>query len=240
MALPINRTPIYSLTIPSTEKVVKYRPFLVKDEKALLIAQQSEDVGTMIDTLKDIIKSCVIDEDNNFDVHGLASFDIEYIFTQIRARSVGEIVELIFSCAHCDDEKAKMKVKFDLTQLKVEKPEGHKNTIELFDDVGIKLKYPDMDTIKKIQESTGSDMDQVFGIVVNCIDFIYDSNEMYYAKEQSKQELYEFLENLTTEQFAKIQGFFESMPKIRQKVEFDCPVCKAHNELTLEGINSFF
>lgn len=237
MALPINKTPIYNLTIPSTEKVVKYRPFLVKDEKALLIAQQSEDTAVMIDTLKDIIASCIIDEIN---VNELASFDIEYIFSQIRAKSIGEIVELVFPCAHCDDEKAKVKVSFDLTKLKVEKPENHSNMIELFDNVGIKLRYPDMDTIKKIEASNASDMDQVFNVVMNCIDFIYDSEEVYHAKEQSKQELLQFLENLTTEQFAKIQKFFESMPKIRQEVQFDCPICGKHNEFTLEGINSFF
>lgn len=237
MALPMNKTPVYNMTIPSTGKSVKFRPFLVKDEKALLLAQQSEDPIVMINTLKEVIRDCL---DKAVDVDALATFDIEYIFAQLRAKSVGENVELIVKCAHCEDENAKMKVSIDLTKLNVEKPEGHTDTIQLFGDVGIKLKYPDIDLIRKMETIKTDDMNQVFEIVVSCIDFIYDSEQMYYAKEQSKAEMMQFLENLTSEQFTKVQAFFETMPKIRQKIEFDCPVCGKHNETVLEGINNFF
>lgn len=237
MALPMNKTPIYTLTIPSSEKTVKFRPFLVKDEKALLIAQQSEDGTVMIDTLKSVIKSCIIDDIN---VDELASFDIEYIFAQLRAKSIGEMVELVFTCAHCQDEKNTVKIGFDLTTMQVEKPEGHTDTISLFDNVGVKMRYPDIDTIKSVQDSNGEDMDQVFKIVISCIEFIYDEEQLYYANELSKEELTQFVENLTSDQFAKIQHFFETIPKIKHEVSFKCPACGAQNHSVLEGINSFF
>ena len=237
MALPINKTPVYTLTIPSTEKKVKFRPFLVKDEKALLLAQQSEDTLTMVNTLKDVIRNCL---DDKVDVDELATFDIEYIFAQIRAKSVGEVVELMFKCGHCQDEKAKVKIPIDLTQLEVTKDKDHTSQIALFDNVGVKMKYPDVDLINKIEGLKEDDMNAIFEVVVSCIDFIYDEEQMFYAKEQSREEMIQFLENLTSEQFGKIQKFFETIPKIKKHIEFDCPVCGKHNETTLEGINSFF
>lgn len=237
MALPISTTPIYNLIVPSTEQTVQYRPFLVKEEKALLIAQQSEDPVVMINTLKDVIKSCVKD---NIDIDRLATFDIEYIFTQIRAKSVGEVVELIFLCDTCDDENAKVKVAFDLTKLKVEKDPAHKNKISLFDDVGVVMKYPGIEVIDKLQSSNSQSMDQIFDVIIECIECIYTQNEVFYTKEQSKTEMSSFLENLTSEQLGKIQTFFETMPKIRQEVDYTCPVCGKVHHKYLEGINSFF
>jgi len=236
MALPINNTPIYTLTVPSTDKQIKYRPFLVKEEKALLIAQQSEDPVVMIDTLKQIISSCIKD---TIDVDSLATFDIEYIFSQIRAKSVGEVVELIFVCDTCEDDNAKTKISFDLTKIKVEKNKEHTNKIQLFDDVGVMMRYPSIEVVNKLQ-SAGDGVDQIFDIIINCIEYIYDSNKVFYVKEQPKEDFMEFLENLTSEQFAKLQQFFETMPKIRQEVEYDCPVCHKHHKKYLEGINSFF
>ena len=148
MSLPFNTTPTYNVTIPSTKENVKFRPFLVKEEKALLIAQHSEDQNVMIDTLKNIIKSCMLDKVNP---DTLAMFDIEYLFTQIRAKSVGENVDLLFPCDVCDDEKARVKISFDLTQLNVEIPEGHDKKIELFDDVGVIMKYPTINVIKQLE-----------------------------------------------------------------------------------------
>lgn len=237
MSLPLSNTPIYNLTIPSTEKNVRYRPFLVKEEKALLVAQQSEDAVVMLDTLKNIIRSCIKDE---IDVDSLATFDLEYIFTQLRAKSVGEVVELIFSCDTCTDEKATVKIAFDLTKLKVEKDPNHNKNIPLFNDVGVIMKYPSIELINKLQAVTDSSIDQIFEVVIDCIESIYTSDEVYHASEQTKTELMEFLENLTSEQFAKIQKFFETMPKIRQDVEYNCPVCGKHHSKYLEGINSFF
>lgn len=240
MALPIMATPTYRLTIPSTGEQVKYRPFLVKEEKALLIAQQSEDIGVMVDSLKQVIKGCVLDK---VDVNNLATFDIEYIFTQIRAKSVGEIVELLFPCDEDhgeDNDKAKLKISIDLTNLVVEFPKDHTKKIDLFGDVGVVMKYPSFEMMSKMENLNVDDVDSIFDIIVGCIDYIYQGDEIYYAKEQTKQELLEFLYNLTNEQFASLQRFFTQMPKISKTVEYNCPICSKHHSVTLEGMQSFF
>lgn len=237
MALPQNSTPLYDLTIPSSGKKVKFRPFLVKEEKALLLAQQSEDTSVMVNTLQQIISSCV---KGDYESDKLAMFDLEYIFTQIRAKSVGEEIELLFKCQHCDDENAKVKVKFDLTQLQVTKNPEHTNKIPLFGSVGIVLRYPGISIIKKIEDISRGKIEDIFSIIIDCIDYIYDDKELYHASESSKEELTEFLNNLTTDQFGKIQQFFETMPKLSKDIEYTCPVCSAHNEATLSGIQSFF
>lgn len=236
MALPISATPTYNLTVPSTGKQVKYRPFLVKEEKALMIAQQSEDPVVMIDTIKNIIAECV----KELDVETLATFDIEYIFAQIRAKSVGETVDLVFYCDTCTDDKAKVQMSFDLTQLKVEKSEGHTNKIELFDDVGVVMKYPSIETLTELQGIDTSSVDQIFKVIIDCIDYIYTSDQVFHANEHSREEIEQFLENMTSDQFAKIQQFFETMPKIRQEVDYNCPVCGKAHHAVLEGIQSFF
>lgn len=239
MALPLSNTPTYTLIVPSTGETIKYRPFLVKEEKALLIAQQSEDPVVMVDTIKNVINACVHTEDG-FDVDKFATFDIEYVFAQIRAKSVGEIVELIFYCDDCVDDKAKVKLSFDLTKLQVEKSEGHTTKIDLYDDIGIVMKYPNIETVTKLQNTDTSAVDQIFGIIADCIDYIYSSDQVFYAKEHTKEELEQFLENMTSEQFGKVQKFFETMPKISQPVDYTCPVCGKDHHKVLEGIQSFF
>ena len=237
MALPKNSTPIYNLTIPSSGKTIKFRPFLVKEEKALLLAQQSEDATVMVNTLQSIISSCIVDK---IDVSSLAVFDIEYIFTQLRAKSVGEEIELIFKCGHCSDEKAKVKLSFDLTKIEVSKNPEHSNKISLFDSVGVVLKYPTIDVIKKMEGLNSDNINDIFEVIVSCIDYIFDDQEIYYAKETSKEELLEFLNDLNTSQFGNIQKFFETMPKIKIDVDFICPVCNAANHTELNGLSDFF
>lgn len=240
MALPINNTPIFNLTIPSTGKLVRFRPFLVKDEKALMIAQQSEDVLVMVDTLKSVIKSCVVDEIN---VDELATFDLEYMFIQIRGKSIGETVELIFPCDEDhgeQNEKARVKIKIDISAIEVEKSPNHTNKIALFGDVGMVMKYPTIDSAKKVEQSGLDNMDSVFEIIADSVDFIYQGDEIYYSKETKREELLQFLNNLTTEQFVSVQNFFQDMPKIKTEVEYDCPICNKHHKKTLEGLQSFF
>jgi hypothetical protein len=237
MALPINSTPVYNLTLPSTGKELKFRPFLIKEEKALLLANQSEDAKVMVESLKQVIKSCI---KNDVDIDTLATFDIEYIFTQIRAKSVGEIVELLLKCDTCTDEKAVAKVEVDLTKIQVEKTDGHINKIELFDDVGVVLKYPTVDTIKKFENIKNDNVDEIFSVIVECIDYIYTTTEVFHAKDQTKDELTAFLNNLSSEQFKKIQQFFETMPKLRHEVNYTCPVCSKEHHKVLEGLQSFF
>ena len=240
MALPMMSAPTYTMVVPSSGVSVKFRPFLVKEEKALLIAQQSEDIGVMIQTLKGIINTCVLD---TLDVDKLATFDLEYMFTQIRAKSVGEIIELIFPCDidHGEDnEKARVKVSIDLTTLVVEKDPNHNNKINLFGDVGVVMKYPNMDVMKRLENLDTNDLDKVFSVVADSIDYIYQGEEIFYGKEQKHEELLQFLNNLTSEQFVKVQQFFATMPKIKKEIEYTCPVCQKHHRKMLEGMQSFF
>jgi rubrerythrin len=240
MALPMMSAPTYNMVVPSSGLSVKYRPFLVKEEKALLVAQQSEDIRVMVDTLKGVIKTCVLDE---IDADKLATFDLEYMFTQIRAKSVGEIVELIFPCDvdHGEqNEKARVKISIDLTTIQVEKNENHNAKVELFNDVGVVMKYPTVDDMKKLDGMNENDLDAVFKVVAGAIDYIYTGDEVFHAKEQKQEDLLNFLYNLTSEQFMKIQGFFDTMPKLKKEVEYDCPVCGLHHKKSLEGLQSFF
>jgi hypothetical protein len=240
MALPMMNTPTYNMVVPSSGVSVKFRPFLVKEEKALLIAQQSEDLMVMVDTLKSVIKTCVLD---NIDVNKLATFDIEYMFTQIRAKSVGEIIELIFPCDDDhgeDNEKARVKVSIDLTTIVVNKEEGHTNKIDLFGDVGVVLKYPTIDVMKKLESINNDNIDKIFDVVALSVDYIYQGDEIFYAKEQQHEEILQFLNNLTSEQFLKIQNFFATMPRIKKQIEYTCPVCQKQHKKMLEGMQSFF
>ena len=241
MALPTNATPVYTIQIPSTKQQFKFRPFVVRDEKALLIAYQSDDVGVMLDTVKDVIKSCA---KNEIDVDKLASFDIEYIFLHMRAHSVGEVVELLFACDvdhGADNIKAKALKQINLFDAKVEFFDGHTSNIKLFGDVGVKMKYPSLDTLKKLESNIDSqDVDSVINIAVDCIDYVYDAEEVFPAKDQSRDELVTFVNDLTSDQFQKIRDFFRTMPQLRLYVDYSCPVCgKAHNKY-MEGLASFF
>lgn len=237
MALPKMNAPLYTTTIPSTKREVKFRPFLVKEEKSLLLAQQSEDPKVMINTLKTVIANCVVD---TIDIDNLATFDYEYLFTQIRSKSVGEIVELLFLCDTCDDDKAKAHVDLDITKFKVEFPEGHDNKIPLFEDVGIIMKNPTLDTLDKLEKVSAGDINSIFDVVSDCIESVYNTEEVFNTKDQTKQEVVDFLENLTQEQFKKIENFFLTLPKLKQVVEYDCPVCAKHHVKTMEGLASFF
>lgn len=240
MALPMMNAPTYTMVVPSSGLTVKFRPFLVKEEKSLLIAQQSEDVKVMVETLKNIIRSCVLDK---IDADKLATFDLEYMFTQIRAKSVGEIVELIFPCDEDHGEqndKARTKVSIDLTSLVVEKKPEHTSKIELFGDVGVVMKYPTIDIMKRLEGLDTDDFDKIFSVIAESIDYIYQGEEIFYAKEQKHEELVQFLNNLTSEQFIKVQNFFATMPRIKKEIEYTCPICSKHHKKVLEGLQSFF
>lgn len=238
MALPMQSTPTFNLTIPSSGKLVRFRPFLIKEEKALLIAQQTEDMKVMVDTLRGVLKSCVLDQ---IDVDNLATFDLEYMFLQIRGKSVGETVDLIFQCDedHGDqNEKARVKISIDLSEIKVKKDPEHTNKIPLFNDVGVVMKYPTLEVAQDLSDL--SNIEDIFSLVAESIDFIYDGDEVYYAKETKKEELLQFLNNLTTDQFLKVQKFFEGMPKLSYDVDYKCPICGKEHHQVLEGLANFF
>lgn len=235
----MNTSPVYSMVIPSTGQEVKFRPFLVKDEKALLIAQQSEDPEVMAETLKTVISSCIV---TSVDVEKLATFDLEYIFTQLRAKSVGENVDLLFPCDVCppEDEKARVKISFDLTKIRIEKDAEHTNKIHLFNDVGVVMSYPTIKTMNRFKDLNADNLDELFKVIAECVEYIYDGEEIHYAKEQAFNDVLEFMNNLTSEQFKKVQRFFETMPKLKQDVQYTCPVCQKQHNKTLEGLQSFF
>ena len=240
MALPMMSAPTYTMVVPSTGASVKFRPFLVKEEKALLVAQQSEDPGVMIDTLKNVIKGCIQSE---LDINRLATFDLEYMFMQIRGKSVGETIDLVFPCDidHGDqNEKARANVLVDINSITVERSPDHTNKFELFGNVGVVMKYPTVDTLKKLEGLDENDLDKIFDIMALSIDYIYDGEQLYYSSEQKHEELVQSINNLSSEQFMKLQKFFETMPKLRKEIEYDCPVCGKHHKKVLEGIQSFF
>jgi hypothetical protein len=240
MALPMMNTPTYNMVVPSSGVSVKFRPFLVKEEKALLIAQQSEDPRIMVDTLKNVINDCVLDK---IDASKLATFDLEYMFTQIRAKSVGENIELVFQCDEDhgeQNEKAKVKVTIDLTTIEIKKNPEHTNQVSLFGDVGVVMKYPNIDVIRKLESLDSDDLDVIFEVVAASIDYIYQGDELFHSKEQRPDDIMQFLNNLTTEQFSKLQQFFVTMPRLYKEVEYNCPVCGKHHKKLLEGMQSFF
>lgn len=237
MALPIIKTPTYELNLPSTKKSVKYRPFVVREQKALLIAQQNADSKTMLNTLRDVIHACTFDALKGIE---LTSFDIEYLFTMIRARSVGETSQLTFSCLECNDPNAKIPVIIDLTGIEVVYDDNHTNNIELSDGVGMKMKYPGPELLDEIKQIDYNDLDTTFVIMAKCIDTIYDSSSVYSSKDYKQNELVDFIGSLTQDQFAKVRQFFDTMPRLEKEIEFDCPVCGYHHKHILRGMDSFF
>ena len=214
MALPIMSTPTYTMVVPSTGASVKFRPFLVKEEKALLVAQQSEDPGVMIDTLKNVIKGCIQSE---LDINRLATFDLEYMFMQIRGKSVGETIDLVFPCDidHGDqNEKARANVLVDINSITVERSPDHTNKFELFGNVGVVMKYPTVEVLKQLDGLDENDFDKIFEIIALSIDYIYQGDQLFYASEQKKEELLTFVNNLSSEQFLKIQSFSDSRASV--------------------------
>ncbi|NBP55001.1 baseplate protein [bacterium] len=242
MALPMNTTPIYTLVVPSTKREHRFKPFVVKQEKALLIAMQSENEKVMVDTLKSIISDCVLD----INVNELSMFDLEYIFCSLRGKSVGEEVELIARCnsKECEtNDKAKTLIKLNIMDIPVVTGEGHSKKIPLFNDVGVIMKYPSIDTLIKLSEfkkEKSADTDLIFKIIADCIESIYDGVQMYPTKDQTPAEVQTFLDNLTNEQFAKIQNFFTTMPKLTKTIEFTCSVCNKAQTRKIEGLANFF
>lgn len=236
MSLPMYKFPVYYMTLPSNGMKLRFRPFLVKDEKNLLLSQQSEEESNMLDTLKEVIRGCLIEEKVNVDE--LPIFDIEYMFTQLRAKSVGENVELLFTCKNKEcGEQTKIEFKIDPVLVK---PEGHTNKIELFDDVGVVMKYASVPMLADMRKMDLSNPEQIVKLIAQSIDYIYDAESVYPAKEQSEQELIAFVEGLPKDAASKIKVFFDTTPKLQQVVGYTCPKCATENEYTIEGLESFF
>lgn len=237
MALPKLSVPTYELEVPSTGKTIKYRPFLVKEEKILLLAQETEDESQMANAVKTILKNCI--QTPRFKIETLALFDIEYIFLNIRGKSVGETVDLSVTCP--DDGTTTVDVSIDLDDIKVQRSEEHTNILKMNDTVSVVMKYPSMDLfIKNNMKDSGSDVDDVFEIASLCIEQIVDGEEVYEASNSSKKEIMEFLEGMDTKQFLLVQKFFETMPKLSHTVDVTNPSTGVTSAVVIEGLSSFF
>ena len=247
MGLPKITVPEYSLKLPSTGEEIKYRPFLVKEEKILLIAMESEDEKQIADATKTVIKNCIF---GNVDIETLPIFDIEFIFLWLRGRSKGEEIELKYSCPTC---KADIPIFFNIEDVSVKKTEGHTNKIQLTDELGVCLKYPDMKLQGKIDNiEDDKQIEVVFKTILLCIDYIYDNEKTYPAKDHTADEMQDFIESLSDEQFQKISKFFDTMPKLQHDITLECTnkvkgegkkkdkVCGYKEDMTLEGLQSFF
>ena len=237
MALPKLNTPTYELEVPSTDEKIKYRPFLVKEEKILMIAMESKDNTQIVNAVKDIVSSCTFDK---LKVASLPMFDVEYIFLNIRAKSVGEVSKLKILCP--DDQKTYADVEVDLTEVQVQvDSDNHTNKIELTDDMGMIMTYPTIDSFTDtgIQAVTA---DNMLDVISSCILQIYEENgeKVYNAKDQTKKELTEFVEQMNTSQFKKMQAFFDTMPKLKHTIKVKNPKTKKSNDVTLTGLNDFF
>ncbi len=231
MALPEIATPTYTLTIPSTKKKVKYRPFLVKEQKILILAMENEDQEQILDAITNTIKACLI---TKIDMTTLALFDIEYLFLQIRARSISEEIEMRVTCA--DDGETTVDVKFMVDDVKVNFPKGHTNIIQLSDDLTIEMQYPDLDYFAKIN-FMDEKVDE-YELVAKCIKRVYVGEDDFTS--DSLDESKAWVEGLTNNQFEKIQSFFETMPTLRHVLKVKNPKTKVVNEVVLEGLSDFF
>ena len=236
MALPKIETPTYELTLPSQDIKVKYRPFLVKEEKILLMALESQKSDEIYQATKQIIESCTF---NNLKTDELPTFDLEYIFLQIRAKSVGETTKFKVLCP--DDKKTYADVEVDLTKVNVEVDDNHTNKLVVDEkrNLGVVLKYPTMNVLKSGTMENPT-TEQIFDVLTECVDHIYEGDKIYPAKDSTPQEIKEFFEGLSQDSFVKIKSFFDTMPRLRHEVEVTNPVTKVKSKVVLSGLNDFF
>ena len=240
MPLPKIATPSYELELPSSGKTIQYRPFLVKEEKLLVIALESENTKQITNAIKAVIKSCVLTK--GVKVESLPTFDIEFLFLNIRGKSVGEDIDVKLICP--DDEKTEVNVSISLDDIKVQKPEGHSKQIKLDNNLMMELKYPSLNEFIKNNfdpnDSTRNPMDQSFDLIGSCIDKIYSEDEVWAADDCSKKEINEFLDSMNSNQFKEVEKFFETMPKLSHTVKVYNPTTKVESDVVLEGLASFF
>jgi len=239
MALPKIDTPTYTLELPLSKKTVLYRPFLVKEQRNLMMALEADDKDTVERNVKQVLTNCTLSTD--IDIDDLPVLDIEYYFINLRARSVGEIVENKYICTNTVDDKQcgnKMEIKLNLLEVKVDMPD-QPDVIKLTDTMAIKLRYPKFSIISKLSEKQSA-VEVAFDIMVESIEYIFDGQQYYYAVDSTKQELTEFIESLSQEQFSKLEAFFENLPKIKKHVDMKCSKCGFDHSMDIEGLENFF
>ena len=238
MPLPKIATPSYELELPSSGKTIKYRPFLVKEEKVLVIAMESEDTKQITNAIKAVLKSCV--QTKGIKIETLPTFDIEYLFLNIRGKSVGEELEVNIICP--DDEETSVPVMIALEDIQVDKSDDHSPQIKLDANLMMEMKYPSLDEFIKnnFDFNEENQMDQSFQLIASCIDKIYSDEEVWATADCTKKEVNEFLESINSSQFKLIEKFFETMPKLQHTIEVTNPKTKVKSEVVLEGLASFF
>ena len=247
MGLPTIAVPEYTLTIPSSGKEVKYRPFLVKEEKILLLAMESEKTEEIITATKTIIENCVY---GDIDVEEMPTFDIEYIFLQLRGKAKGEVIDLNYKCPKCESE---IPIAISIDDIAIQRNKEHTKDIKLNEELGVMMKYPNLSLQTKIaQEDEKPEVERLFETMIDCIDYIYDKETTYPSKDHTKEEMTIFLESLTDNQFQKISKFFETSPVLKHNIKLHCKnkgkvpkgekkkECGYKEEISLEGLNSFF
>ena len=238
MPLPKIATPTYELVLPSTGKKIKYRPFLVKEEKILILALESEDTKQITNAIKTILKSCITTR--GIKVEELPTFDIEYIFLNIRGKSVGESLDVLVTCP--DDGETQVEHKIYIDEIQVEKDEKHSPDIKLDHSLTLRMKYPSLNEFVQNNFSASDDntLQASMDIIASCIDVVYSEDESWAAADCTKKELSEWLETLNTSQFKEVETFFETMPKLTHKVMVTNPNTKVESEVVMEGLTSFF
>ena len=238
MPLPKIATPTYELELPSSGESIKYRPFLVKEEKVLVIALESEDNKEITNAIKAVLKSCVLTK--GIKVEKLPTFDIEFLFLNIRGKSVGEELEVNIICP--DDEKTQVPVTIDLDDIQVQKYDDHENQIKIDENIMMEMAYPSLDQFIKnnFEFDEKNAMAQSFELIAQCIDKIYTEEEVWASADCTKKEMNEFLESMNSTQFKEIEKFFETMPKLSHTIQVTNPKTKKKSEVVLEGLASFF
>ena len=236
MPLPTIVTPTFELTLPSNKKKVKYRPFLVKEEKILILAIENGGMKEITMAIKDVIKNCILTRGIKIDQ--LPTFDIEYLFLNIRARSIGESIDLLITCP--DDGKTKVNTKIYIDEVEVKKDKDHTTDIKIDDTYTLRLKYPSLDQFVDENFNFEKETDNTFSLVASCIEMVFSKDEAWEAKDSTQEELVSFLEQLNSFQFKEIQKFFETMPKLSHEIEVENPETKVKSTVTLEGLASFF
>jgi len=238
MPLPTIVTPTYELELPSTGKKVKYRPFLVKEEKLLVLALETENTKDISTAIKTVLKNCI--QSRGVKVENLPTFDIEYLFLNIRGKSVGEDIEV--NLISPDDEVTEVPVTINIDDIKIQKSEDHNKKVKLDDTLMMEMKYPSLDQFIQSNFDFGDDvsMDQSFDLIASCIDKIYNEEEVWSTADCTKKEVKDFLEQMNSMQFKEIEKFFETMPKLSHSVTFTNPKTKVESTVVLEGLSSFF
>jgi hypothetical protein len=241
--LPKLDIPIYEVKLISTGKTVRVRPFLVKEQKLFLMASESDDQKETINVIRQVLKNCILDE---VDVDNLPTFDLEFLFMNLRARSVEEVVDLRYKCNNTikgengEEKKCNGSVEFKLNLLEVEPTvnPNHTNKIQLTDKLGVVLKYPTFEMIQKYESMNENDV--MLNVLIDCIDYIFDADNVYYAKDTPKEELIDFVDNLQQGHLEKIKVFFDTMPEIKKDVHFACPKCGYEEDIEIKGMQNFF